>query len=36
MSKVSACILKPNVIWQKRIGKKVKFKILKNRVPEFT
>ena len=31
ISKVSTCILKPNVISQKKINKKVKFKILKNK-----
>ena len=31
ISKVSTCILKPNVILQKKIDKNIKFKILKNK-----
>ena len=31
ISKVTTCILKPNVILQKKFDKKVKIKILKNK-----
>ena len=36
MSKIGACILKPDMIFRKKIDKKIRFKILKNILREFT